>query len=77
MLRLVLTVVIFVLTAFSKLLIVVTLLLSVLRLVLTVVIFALTAFSKLLMVVALLLTVKTAPLLGMAVNNEASPANLP
>ena len=72
-----LTVVALVLTAFSKLLTVVTLLLSELRLVLTVVTLVLTAFSKLLTVVTLLLTVKTAPLLGMAVNNEASPANLP
>ena len=44
---------------------------------LTVVTFVLTEFSKLLTVVTLLLTVKTAPLLGIAVNKEASPANLP
>ena len=56
---------------------VVTLLLNVLRLVLTVVTFVLTEFNKLLMVITLLLTVKTAPLLGIEVNKEASPANLP
>ena len=77
MLRLVLTVVTFVLTAFSKLLTVVTLLLIVLRLVLTVVTFVLTALSKLLTVVTLLLTVSTAPVFGIAVKSEASPANLP
>ena len=37
----------------------------------------LTAVSELLIVVTLLLTVKTAPLLGIEVNKEASPANLP
>ena len=37
----------------------------------------LTAVSELLTVVTLLLTVKTAPLLGIEVNKEASPANLP
>ena len=70
MFKLVLTVVTFVLTAFSKLL-------TVLRFVLTVVIFVLTAFNKLLTVVTLLLTVKTAPLLGIAVRREASPTCLP
>ena len=37
----------------------------------------LTAVSELLIVVTLLLTVKTAPLLGIEVNKDASPANLP
>jgi hypothetical protein len=69
-LRLVLTVVTFVLTAFSKLL-------TVLRFVLTVVTFVLTEFSKLLTVVTLLLTVKTAPLFGIEVNKDASPTCLP
>ena len=50
--------------------------LSVLRLVLIVVAFVLTELSKLLTVVTLLLTVRTAPVLGMLVRREASPANL-
>ena len=37
----------------------------------------LTAVSELLTVLRLLLIVKTAPLLGIEVNKEASPANLP
>jgi hypothetical protein len=37
----------------------------------------LTEFNKLLTVVTLLLSVKTAPLLGIEVNKEASPTNLP
>ena len=37
----------------------------------------LTAVSELLTVVTLLLTDKTAPLFGIEVNKEASPANLP
>ena len=68
--RLVLIVVAFVLTAFSKLL-------TVLRLVLTVVTFVLTAFTRLLTVVTLLLTTRIAPVLGILVNKEASPINLP
>ena len=46
-------------------------------LVLTVVTLVLTEFNKLLTVVTLLLTVRTAPLLGILVKSEASPANLP
>ena len=79
------------LTAFSKLLTVLTFvlivvvfvltalrrLLTVLTFVLIVVAFVLTAFSKLLIVVTLLLTVSTAPLLGILVKSEASPTNLP
>ena len=49
---------------------VVTLLLSVLRLVLTFITFVLTEFRR-------LLTAKTAPLLGIAVKSEASPAKRP
>ena len=37
----------------------------------------LTAFSKLLTVVTLLLIDKTAPVFGIEVNREASPANCP
>ena len=37
----------------------------------------LTAVSELLTVLRLLLTVKTAPVLGIAVKSDASPANLP
>ena len=76
-LRLVLTFVTFVLTAFSKLLTVVTLLLSVLRFVLTFVTFVLTELRRLLTVVTLLLTASTAPLLGILVKREASPICLP
>ena len=86
-----LTVVTLVLTAFSKLLTVLTLvltvvtfvltvfskLLTVLTLVLTLVTFVLTAFSKLLTVVTLLLTARTAPVLEILVNPEPSPINLP
>ena len=51
--------------------------LTVLRLVLTVITLVLTELTRLLTVVKLLLTVKTAPLLGIEVNKEASPANCP
>ena len=67
---LVLIVVAFVLTALRRLL-------TVLTLVLIVVAFVLTALRRLLTVVTLLLTVSTAPLLGILVKSEASPANLP
>ena len=91
MLTLVLIVVAFVLTEFSRLLTVLTLVLIVVALVLTefsrlltvltlvviVVALVLTEFRRLLIVVTLLLTVSTAPLLGMLVNNEASPTNFP
>ena len=70
MLRLVLTVVTFVLTELRRLL-------TVLRLVLTVVTFVLTELRRLLTVVTLLLTVKTAPLFGIAIRSDASPTNLP
>ena len=50
---------------------------NVLRFVLTVVTFVLTELRRLLTVVTLLLTVNTAPVLGIAVKSEASPANLP
>ena len=63
-------VVAFVLTALRRLLIVLTL-------VLIVVVFMLTELRRLLIVVTLLLTVSTAPLFGILVKSEASPANLP
>ena len=69
MLTLVLIVVAFVLTELRRLL-------TVFTLVLIVVVFMLTELRRLLIVVTLLLTVSTAPLLGMLVNNDASPINL-
>ena len=65
-----LIVVVFMLTELRRLL-------TVLTLVLIVVAVVLTELRRLLIVVTLLLTVSTAPLLGMLVNNDASPINLP
>ena len=48
-----------------------------LRLVLTFVTLVLTELRRLLTVVTLLLTLKTAPVFGIAVNKEASPAKRP
>ena len=64
------------LTVKSPVLRFVTLVLTALRRLLTVVILVVFTPVVLLTVVTLLLTVKTAPVLGIAVSKEASPANL-